>query len=69
MSPEFQEQLAQAMAEQQTKTELQEQLRFSDNIGSVIIEGELPADFVYTDAECGVNDVCSMMIYRYQILY
>lgn len=58
MTPEFQEQLAQAMADQQTKTELQEQLQFSDTITGVVIEDELPTEFVnvtYSDSDCAVS--------------
>lgn len=60
VSSEFQEQLAQSMAEQQTKHELQEQLQFPDSIGSVVIEGELATDFVdvsYADTDCNVGSV------------
>lgn len=65
MSPEFHDQLAQAMAEQQTKHELQEQLQFSDSIGGVVIEGELATDFVhvsYTDTDCEVSVLLELLL-------
>lgn len=61
MSPEFQAQLNQVLNEQQAKTELEEQLQFSENITNVIIEEELPADYVhvsYTDPDGNVS-TCS----------
>lgn len=59
MSPEFQAQLAQVLNENQAKTELEEQLQFSENITNVIIEEELPTEFVhvsYTDPDGNVSN-------------
>ncbi|KAJ8956848.1 hypothetical protein NQ318_014262 [Aromia moschata] len=50
LSPEFQQQLAQSIADQQqTKSELQEQLQFTDHINNVVIEEDISEFVTYNE--------------------
>lgn len=55
VSPEFQAQLMQTLADQQMKSELEEQLQFPGNVDHVVME-DLPEEFSYGD-DCTADDV------------